>query len=211
MTQLTPRTKELVQGFAAASLSSNTSPSKTPTSPPNNDNNNIPQVNDNTASPNVGGTVLSRPNLPVSETTSAAVKANTTEPPQTEEEKNSTFHSTRQPAPPQHSFVPTTRNPPPVSRLPPIPSNDALILKISHLLLIDYATAAKFHRAIISSTDASITPASSEYFECVGAPNPVLYPQTVSELGVVFNISVCIVSSLPSTPSLHGRCSVVAF
>ena len=211
MTQLTPRTKELVQGFAAASLSSNTSPNKTPTSPPNNDNNNIPQVNDNTASPNVEVTVLSPPSLTASGTTSAAVKTNTTEPPQTEEEGNSSFHSTRQPAPSQHSFVTTTRNPPPVSRLPPIPPNDALILKISHLLLIDYATAAKFHKAIISSTDASITPASREYFECVGAPSPILYPQAVSILGVVLNISLCIVNSLPSTPSLHGRCSIVAF
>ncbi len=191
MTQLTPRTKELVQGFAAASLSTNTSPNKTPTSAPN--NNNIPQANDNAASPSVRATLLSPPNPPTSGTSSTPVKTAATESSQTEEEGNPSFYSTRQPGPSQRSSsLPTTSNPPPASRLPPIPSNDALILKVSHHLLIDYATAAKFHQAIISSTDASITPASSEYFECVGAPYPLLYPQAISVLGVVFNISVYI-------------------
>ena len=184
MTRLTPRTNELIQGFAAASLSTNTSPNKTPTSAPN--TNNIPQANDSTASPNVEATDH---NLPASRTTSAPVKPNATEHPQTEEEGNASIHSICQSAPSPPNFIRTTSSRPPISRLPPIPPHDALILKISHLLLIDYTTAANFHRAIISSSDAALTPGSSEYFEYVGASKS---PPLILVLEIEYNINVCV-------------------
>ena len=180
MTRLTPRTNGLVQGFAAASLSTNTSPTENPTSPPN--SNKIPQANDNTRSPALEAITPPRPKYTDIGTPSKPLKTTPTSQQQKESEKQSTPRSTRESAPSPPSITRTTSDRAPVSMLPPIPPNDPLILKISHHLLIDYATAASFHRAIISSSDTGITPGSSQYFEYVATLRPpkhplLIYPQ----------------------------------